>query len=161
MNTEKATDIKVFLTGIVTALTALWGYLGWAVCFLVLAMAADYVTGSAAARARGEWSSAAAREGLRHKLGTIIAVGTAAFADLGVRVVLRSEAIFPFLRGFDWPDGFTMVVTFWYFLTELGSILENAGKLGAPLHPWIVKGIAVLKSNLTPAGDEEGPRAEE
>ncbi len=155
MNTEKATDIKAFLTGAVAALTALWGYLGWAVVFLVLAMAADYITGTMAARARGEWSSAAAREGLRHKLGTIIAVGTAAFADLGVRVVLHTDAILPLLRGFEWPDGFTMVVTYWYFLTELGSILENAGRLGAPLHPWIVKGIAVLKSNVAPAGEEK------
>ena len=155
MNTEKAGDIKLFLTGLAASLTALWGYLGWAIVFLVLAMAADYITGSVAARARGEWSSAAAREGLRHKLGTVIAVGAAAFADLGVRVVLHSEAVLPFLRGFEWPDGFTMVVTFWYFLTELGSILENAGKLGAPLHPWIVKGIAVLKANVTPAGEEE------
>ena len=61
MNTEKAGDIKLFLTGLAASLTALWGYLGWAIVFLVLAMAADYITGSFAARAHGEWSSAVAR----------------------------------------------------------------------------------------------------
>ena len=116
-------------------------------------MVIDYITGTLAARAAGEWSSAVARAGLRHKLGTVIAVGVAAFADLGVRVALNSEVIPAQLRGFEWPQGFTMVVTFWYFLTELGSILENAGKLGAPIHPWIRKGISVLRATITP---EEG-----
>ena len=157
MNTEKASDIKALFTAAFAFLTALWGWLGWAVAFLVLAMIIDYITGTMAARACGEWSSAAARAGLRHKLGTVIAVGVAAFADLGLRVALNSDVIPGRLRGIDWPQGFTMVVTFWYFLTELGSILENAGKLGAPIHPWIRKGIAVLKATVTP---EEGEPAE-
>lgn len=155
MSTEKATDIKAFFAAIFVFLTALWGWLGWAVVFLILAMAVDYITGSLAARAAGEWSSAVARAGLRHKLGTVIAVGVAAFADLGVRVVLNSDMVPEQLRGFDWPRGFTLVVTFWYFLTELGSILENAGKLGAPIHPWIRKGIAVLKATVTPEQEPE------
>ena len=150
MNAEKATDIKAFFTACFVAMTALWGWLGWAFILLVLAMLTDYITGSLAARAKVEWSSAVARAGLRHKLGTVIAVGTAAFADLGVQVVINSEIMVEQLRGFSWPHGFTMVVTFWYFLTELGSIVENAGKLGAPIHPWIARGIAVLKATATP-----------
>ena len=150
MSTEKATDIKAFLLACIAALTALWGWLGWAVVLLVLAMLVDYVTGSLAARAKGEWSSAVARAGLRHKLGTVIAVGTAAFADLGVQVVLNSGLMVEPLRGFDWPNGFTLLVCIWYFLTELGSIIENAGKLGAPIHPWLARGIAVLKATVTP-----------
>ena len=150
MTAEKATDIKAFLIACVAALTALWGWLGWAVVLLVLAMLTDYITGSLAARAASEWSSAVARAGLRHKLGTVIAVGTAAFADLGVKVVLNSGIMGETLSGFDWPNGFTLIVTFWYFLTELGSIIENAGKLGAPIHPWLAKGIKVLKATTTP-----------
>ena len=156
MSTERASDIKVAVTAFIAFLTALWGWLGWTIFFLLLAMVADYITGSLAARAKGEWSSAAARAGLRHKLGTVIAVGVAAFADLGVRVALNSDVIPPQLRGFDWPQGFTMVVTFWYFLTELGSILENAGKLGAKIHPWIRKGIAVLQATVTPEQETQG-----
>lgn len=150
MTAEKATDIKAFIAACIVALTALWGWLGWAIILLVLAMLTDYITGSLAARAKGEWSSEIARAGLRHKLGTVIAVGVAAFADLGVQVVVNSEIMVEQLRGFNWPHGFTLIVTFWYFLTELGSIIENAGKLGAPIHPWIAKGIKVLKATTTP-----------
>lgn len=34
----------------------------------------------------------------------------------------------------------------WYILTELGSILENAEKLGAPVPKWLVK---MLFASLT------------
>lgn len=158
MSTQKAQDIKIVITGVIAALTALWGWLGWAVLLLLCAMLGDYITGSLAARARGEWSSAVARAGLRHKMGTIIAVMVAAAADLGMTVILNSDTMVAPLRGLNWPSGFTMLVTFWYFLTELGSILENAGKLGAKIHPWIAKGIAVLQATVTP--DDAGPSSD-
>lgn len=158
MSTQKAQDLKVLITGVIAFFTALWGWLGWAVVMLILAMAADYITGSIAARSRGEWSSAIARAGLRHKLGTVIAVGVAAAADLGVRVILMSDELPDVLHGVTWPRAFTLIVTFWYFLTELGSILENAGKLGAKIHPWIAKGIAVLSASITP--DDAAPASE-
>ena len=66
---EKAREIKAFLTAILAFFTALWGWLGWAVLLLIGCMALDWITGSWVAGAKGEWSSAAAREGLRHKLG--------------------------------------------------------------------------------------------
>ena len=153
MSTEKAYRLKALFTAGISFLTALWGWLGWAVFFLILAMLVDYISGSAAAKRHGEWSSAVAREGLWHKLGTVIAVGVAAFVDIGVQVALMSEAMVPALRGLDWPHGFTLIVTFWYFFTELGSILENAGKLGAQIPPWLARGIAALKTNVAPEGE--------
>lgn len=143
---ERAQDIKALFVAALGFLTALLGWLGIAVGLLVIAMLVDYATGSMAAKAAGEWSSAEARAGLRHKLGTIIAVGVAAFADAGVRVALHNAEGLPFMTEITWPDAFTLLVTLWYFFTELGSILENAGKLGAPIPPWLKKGIAVLKN---------------
>ena len=58
---DKAKEIKASLTLVISFLTALWGWLGWAVAVFIAAMAVDYITGTWAARARGEWSSAAAR----------------------------------------------------------------------------------------------------
>lgn len=155
MSTEKAYSIKALFAAAIAFLTALWGWLGWAVFILTMAMLTDYVSGSAAARKMGEWSSAVAREGLWHKLGIVIAIGVAAFADVGVQVALMSEAMVPVLRGADWPHGFTLVVTLWYLFTELGSILENAGKLGARIPPWLAKGIVVLKTNILPEEDDQ------
>lgn len=143
---ERAQDIKALIVAAVGFLTALLGWLGIAVMLLVIAMLIDYITGSMAAKAAGEWSSSAARAGLRHKLGTIIAVGAAAFADLGVRVALHNAETLPFMADVRWPDAFTLLVTLWYFFTELGSILENAGKLGAKIPSWLRQGIAILQT---------------
>ena len=39
----------------------------------------------------------------------------------------------------------TLIVAIWYSFTELGSIVENAGLLGAPIPHWLKKGIALLR----------------
>lgn len=158
---ERAQDIKGAIVAVVAFLTALWGWLGWAILLLACAMLTDYITGSAAARAKGEWSSDKAREGLRHKLGEIVAVGAAGFADLGVRVVLQAADVQPIFASVSWPDCFSLIVVLWYFFTELGSILENAGELGAPIPPWLRKGIKVLQSTAAKAAPEAAKEEED
>lgn len=152
MTQERAQDIKGAVVALIAFLTALWGWIGWAILLLALAMLVDYITGSAAAKAKGEWSSEAARAGLRHKLGEIVAVGAAAFADLGVRVALHTADMLPLIGEVGWPDCFTLIVTLWYLFTEVGSIVENAGELGAPIPDWLKKGIAVLQNTAADAG---------
>lgn len=48
--------------------------------------------------------------------------------------------------GFNWPGVVFPVTMVWYILTGLGSILENAEKLGAPVPQWMVK---ILFASLT------------
>ncbi len=153
---ERAQDLKALFVAALGFLTALFGWLGIAVGLLIIAMLVDYATGSMAAKAAGEWSSDIARAGLRHKLGTIIAVGVAAFADLGVQVALHNVDGLPYMEEITWPQCFTLLVTLWYFFTELGSILENAGKLGAPIPPWLKKGIAILQTKTEEKISESG-----
>ena len=69
---EKADEIKAIFVAFVAFLTALWGWLGWAVLIWILWMMLDYISGTAAARKAGEWSSDIAREGILHKLGEIL-----------------------------------------------------------------------------------------
>ena len=45
------------------------------------------------------------------------------------------------------------LVVIWYILTEAGSIIENAGALGAPIPAWLTKMIAALESKVDQAGD--------
>ena len=141
---DKATQIRALITLALSFLTALWGWLGWAVALFVAAMAADYITGTWAARARGEWSSAAARQGLWHKLGEIAALLVAALCDIAVQVILHSAAA-PMLGELGERHYLTMIVAIWYTFTELGSVIENAGLLGAPIPAWLKKGIALLR----------------
>ncbi len=141
---DKAIEIKAILAAALAFFTALWGWTGWAVVILIGCMALDWITGSWAARRKGEWSSAIARDGLWHKLGEIVALLVAALCDIAIKVILASAAA-PILQGWDYGNYMTLLVAVWYIFTELGSIVENAGELGANVPPWLRKGIAALK----------------
>ena len=59
-----------------------------------------------------------------------------------------------------WPNIILPLVLAWYILTELGSILENAIKLGANPPAWLTK---ILKNSLTiveSVGDAAADKAE-
>lgn len=156
MNTpDKATEIKAFFAALFAFGTALWGWLGWAIITLVCCMALDWITGSWAAHKNQEWSSAAARDGLWHKLGEIAALLVAALCDIAIQVILHSAAS-DLLEGHEYGHYFTMLVAVWYIFTELGSIIENAGKLGAPIPGWLRKGVAVLRKKFDAAGPKDG-----
>lgn len=144
---EKATEIKAAVTLVITFFTALWGWIGWAIFVLLVCLVLDYITGTWAARARGEWSSEIARQGLWHKLGEIVALLVAALCDIAVQVILQTAAA-PLIGDFRYKGYITLIVCIWYTFTELGSIIENAGKLGAPIPKWLAKGIAQLKGKV-------------
>lgn len=150
---DKATEIRALITLVLSFLTALWGWLGWAIALFIVSMTADYVTGTWAARARGEWSSAAARQGLWHKLGEICALLVAALCDIAVSVVLHSAAA-PLLGDLGQEHYLTLIVSIWYTFTELGSVIENAGLLGAPIPGWLRKGIALLRDRTEVKGEK-------
>ena len=46
------------------------------------------------------------------------------------------------------------LVVAWYILTELGSIIENAGALGAPMPGFLRKAVAALRSSVEAAVDK-------
>ena len=50
----------------------------------------------------------------------------------------------------------SVLVLVWYIMTELGSIVENIGALGAPVPAWLRKAIAGLESTVDGAGDKLG-----
>lgn len=117
---------------------ALGAFLGWkgimAVVWVVL-MAMDWITGTAAARKNGTWKSSVSRDGAWHKIGSVVVIVTALLADFIMGVMLSHIPVL----NIAWPDVLGPLVLAWYIVTELGSILENAIKLGAPVPQWIVK----------------------
>lgn len=140
----KAVEIKALITAAVSFVVALLGWVGIAVAIMLVCMTLDYVTGSWAARAHGEWSSAKARDGLWHKLGEIVALLVAALCDIAVGVILSSAAA-PLIGDYHHRGYITLIVAVWYIFTELGSILENAARLGAPIPEKLIRGIGRLK----------------
>lgn len=127
---DNLNDFKIMLTGIITAVLGLLGWQGVLLFAWVILMFADYASGTWAAKRLGTWSSQAARDGVMHKGGMVLVVCAAGLTD----VVLWVAGKLGF--GFDWPFLVVALVTMWYCLTELGSILENAGKMGAPIPGW-------------------------
>ena len=151
---EYINGLKAAVAALCAALTALWGWFGWLVVAWIVCMIIDYATGSAAALRAGEWSSKSARDGIWHKLGSVVAVIVAAILDTVIGHLLAN------VPGVELPFTYTVLlcplVVIWYILTEAGSIIENAGALGAPIPTWLTKMIAVLESKVDDAGDKIG-----
>ena len=137
---------KAAITAVLAAMTALWGWFGWIVIAWIACMAIDYLTGSAAALRAGKWSSSAARDGIWHKVGSIVAVVVAAILDLVISTIIAN--IPNITLPFTYSVLLGPLVVIWYILTEAGSIIENAGALGAPIPPWLSKMIEALRNNV-------------
>lgn len=151
---ETVNGIKAAITALMAVLTALWGWFGWLVVVWVLLMGADYATGSAAALKSGSWSSREARDGLWHKAGCIAAVLAAGLLDLVAGQIIAN------LPGLSLPFSYTVflcpLVLVWYILTETGSIIENAGEMGAPIPAWLTKAIEALRAKVDETGEGGG-----
>lgn len=152
---DRLTTIKAAACTAAAALTAFWGWTGWLMAAWFAAMLLDYATGSTAALHAGTWSSRVAREGLWHKAGSVAGVLVAALLDFALRVLLGSV---PGL-GIDYDVLLCPLVTAWYLLTELGSIVENAGALGAPMPPFLLRAIAALRAGISDRGGGDGDSA--
>ena len=156
-------DEKMF--AVKTAIAAFFGvlgeFLGWKgvmLVVLVILMALDYVSGSLAAKKNGEWSSKVAREGLFHKGGVILVVTGALLADL---LFAAAIPVIPVFGGFQNPGLFLPLVLAWYIITEIGSVLENAVKMGARVPKWFVRAIEKAEKSVDKAGEKAAGEEEE
>ena len=142
--------VKAAIVGVLGAFGAAFGWLGWLVLAWVGCMAVDWLSGSSAAMQTGQWSSARARSGIWHKAGMIVVVVVAAVADNVLAIVLAN------IPGL--PIAYTVLllpmVLVWYILTELGSILENAAAMGAPVPGFLIRILANAKETVEDAAGE-------
>ena len=145
---ENLLAIKAALAAFFMALAAFLGWRGVMAIVWVACMALDYISGTAAACKGRQWSSETAREGLWHKGGMILVVIVAAIADSIMAVICANIPI-----GFTWPGIILPLVLAWYIITELGSILENAVKLGASVPEWLVKVLKISMKAINTAAD--------
>lgn len=138
-------------TMILTLFTALGAFLGWKGIMLFAwfgVMCLDYLSGTIAAALNGEWSSKVAREGIKHKGGMILVVAVAAIADAVMMIIVEYVPI-----GIQWPGLILPMVLAWYIITELGSILENAVAMEAPVPSWLVAMLKASANIVEAAGD--------
>ena len=111
---------------------------GWSPLLSVLLafIVIDYISGVAAAAQEGKLSSRVGGWGIARKVMIMAIVAVAHLVDtaLGDAHLFRDAAIF------------------FYLSNELLSLLENAGRLGAPIPPMLQKAIAVLRGK---GGDQD------
>ena len=145
-------NLMSFKAAIAAFFTALGSFLGWQgimALVWVIVMFLDYLTGTMAACHDREWSSTTAREGLWHKGGMIAVVTVSAISDWIMVLVAEYIPI-----GIQWPGIIMPLVLAWYIITELGSILENAVKMGANVPAWLIKLLKASAQLVETAGDE-------
>lgn len=148
---DNTTWIRAVLASAIAAGTAIWGWFGWLVLVWAACMALDFLTGSCAALYEHDWNSEKAKAGLAKKGGIMLAVLVAVLLDVFIGLVLRGTHI---KLPWTYTVLFAPLVIAWYSVAELGSILENAHRLGAPLPKWLKKALKIAKHAVDSAGDE-------
>ena len=148
--------IQVFLSGVLAYISAKLGFLFPVLLLLMGMMAADYVTGMMAGKVEAVdhpenpaygWNSKKGVKGIIKKVGYLCVIAVAMTADY-VIVNMASSL------GYEMPETavFGLMVTVWYLLNEMLSVIENAGRMGAPVPAWLSKYIAVLKHKVEKTG---------
>lgn len=143
--------IKLWLTGILGTLTALWGWFGWLVVIWAALMLADWLIGSAVAAKDGKWSSAKMRAGAWHKGGMILIVCVALAADWLIGTLLGNLPVVELPFTYSVLLGPLVIV--WYTIGELGSLAEHGVAMGAPVPEWLVKFLSMSKEAINSAGE--------
>lgn len=127
---------------------------------LVLMMVIDYITGMLAAKKEAVehpddpsygWSSAIGMNGIIKKFGILCVIVVSMVLDYIVATLAVQMNFNPPITTL-----FSLLVTSWFLLNEMLSIIENSGRMGADVPEWLAKYIAGLKSKI----DSEGGSAE-
>ena len=125
------------------ALGAIMAYLNiLLVPFIVLlaVMITDYFTGMAEAYVNRTLNSRIGVVGILKKIGYIVAVAVGVVADYLITNAIAKIGIEIHTSGY-----IGLVVTIWFIINELISILENLSEIGTPLPKFLVNIIKRLK----------------
>ena len=121
------TIIKVIGAGIVSGLTYLFGGMDMIFCVLMWLITIDYITGVINAIVQGKLNSEVGAKGIAKKVGMLAVV-----------------AISNLISQYAGMDIRTFVIGY-YIANESISILENAGKMGAPIPKRLMDILEQLK----------------
>lgn len=150
--------IQSALTAAGAYLSARFGILFPVLGILVAMMVVDYITGMMASAYEAVTnptdknagiSSKRHAPGILKKVSYLCVIAAAMVVDYIILKVAAEIGMVVSLKAF-----FGLLATVWYLLNELLSILENAGRMDAPIPAWLKKYIVVLKNKID-KGEEE------
>ena len=133
------------------------GVLLYVIIILAAAMAIDYITGMLASKSEAidhpdnpeyGWNSRKGAKGIIKKVGYLCVIAVAMMVDYTILRVASEIGMEIELKAF-----FGIMVAVWYLLNEALSIIENAGRMGAPVPDSLRQYIAVLKNKIEQKGD--------
>ena len=128
------------------------------VLILMLMMVIDYITGMLASKAEAiahpddpayGWSSRKGILGIIKKIAYICLIVVAVSLD---HILVQAAAPL----GVELPRAvFGLLVSVWMVLNEILSIIENVGRMGAPVPPWLARCVASLKDKIDQEAERE------
>ena len=117
---------------------------------LLVVMITDYLTGMAEAYVDKTLNSRIGVVGILKKIGYIVAVAVGVVADY-----LITNALIKIGIDFNVSGYIGLVVTIWFIINELISILENLSEIGTPLPKFLVKLVKRLKITVDNTAESE------
>ena len=151
MNRSTCMSIQLLATGVVAYLSHKLGVTFYLLGLLLVLMVIDYVSGMAASAVeaidhpddkRYGWSSKKGAKGIAKKVAYLCVIAVSMVIDY---IVIRTSGVL----GVALPNTMlSLLVSVWYLLNEALSIIENAGRIGAPVPNWLIKYIAALKDKI-------------
>lgn len=130
--------IKPAIAVVFSACAAYFKIIAMPVFVLVIAMAADYLTGMISAYVSGSLSSKTGLKGIIKKLCYMFAVACGVIVDYICTSTIKSDESICF---------FGLLVAIWLILNEVVSILENLDRIGVPLPQFLKKAAEHLKEH--------------
>lgn len=144
-------SIQILATGVVAYLSQKLGVTFYLLGLLLVLMAIDYVSGMAASAVEAidhpddrhyGWSSKKGAKGIAKKVAYLCVIAVSMVIDY---IVIKTSGVL----GVALPNTMlSLLVSVWYLLNEALSIIENAGRIGAPVPNWLMKYIAALKDKI-------------
>lgn len=144
-------SIQLLATGVVAYLSHKLGVTFYLLGLLLVLMVIDYVSGMAASAVeaidhpddkRYGWSSKKGAKGIAKKVAYLCVIAVSMVIDY---IVIRTSGVLGVALQ---NTMLSLLVSVWYLLNEALSIIENAGRIGAPVPNWLMKYIAALKNKI-------------
>lgn len=144
------TLVQAAASAVLAYISARLGVLFPILMLLLAMMVVDYITGMMASKTEAldhpedpslGWSSRKGAKGIIKKVGYLCVIAVAMVADYIIVNVAGTMGYEMTVKAV-----FGLMVAVWYLLNEMLSIIENAGRMGAPVPEWLAKYITVLKN---------------
>ena len=151
--------VQAIVSGILAWISSKLGILFPVLGVLFLLMVLDYITGMMASKTEAlehpddpnyGWSSKRGLKGIIKKVGYLCVIAVAMVVDF---IILKVAGEMGFRL--DGKAYFGLLVSVWYILNEMLSIIENSGRMGANVPEWLSKYIAILKGKIDSKDNEK------